>query len=343
MRGGREVLERAHGLGGGAVERATAQMQTTYDALEARGVADRVQIDLGLLRDLGYYSGAILEVYDPALGHILGGGGRYDNLLKRFGVDLPAAGFALYLERVHVAQMEEESQARAGGGAAMSAEVAGSRAKADGPLKIAVPRGSLYGETLDILDAVGVDTSGPRSDSRSLIFETDGMTIVTMRPSDVPTYVEAGAADVGITGKDVLAEQSDRVVYEILDLGFGRCRMVLAGRRGDTRLGEAQRRLGMMRIATKYPRIAEHYFEGTGRQVEVIEVKGSVELAPLIGLGDGIVDLVATGRTLEENDLEVREEILECTARFVANRVAHKLRAAEVDDLTAKLREASAR
>jgi ATP phosphoribosyltransferase len=219
--------------------------------------------------------------------------------------------------------------------------VAASRVKADGPLKLAVPRGALLGETLDILDAVGVDTSGPRSDSRSLIFETGGVTLVTMRPSDVPTYVEAGAADVGITGKDVLLEQADRVVYELLDLGYGRCRMVLAGRRGDASLGEAQRRLGMMRIATKYPRIAERHFEQSGRQVEVIEVKGSVELAPLIGLGDGIVDLVATGRTLEENDLEVREEILECTARFVANRVAHKLRAVEVDTLTAKLREAS--
>jgi ATP phosphoribosyltransferase len=223
----------------------------------------------------------------------------------------------------------------------VSAELSRSLVKADGPLKIAVPRGALYGETLDVLDAVGIDTSGPRSDSRSLIFETDGMTLVTMRPSDVPTYVEAGAADVGITGKDVLLEQADRVVYELLDLGFGRCRMVLAGRRGDTRLGEAQRRLGMMRIATKYPRIAERHFEATGRQIELIEVKGSVELAPLIGLGDGIVDLVATGRTLEENDLEVREEILECTARFVANRVAHKLRATEVDGLTAKLRQAT--
>lgn len=221
------------------------------------------------------------------------------------------------------------------------AGVAGSRAKADGPLKVAVPRGALFGETLDVLDAVGVDTSELRGDSRSLIFETSGITVVTMRPSDVPTYVEAGAADVGITGKDVLLEQADRVVYELADLGYGRCRMVLAGRRGDARLGESQRRLGMMRIATKYPRIAERHFEATGRQVEVIEVKGSIELAPLIGLSDGIVDLVATGRTLEENDLEVREEILECTARFVANRVAHKLRAAEVDDLTARLREAS--
>jgi ATP phosphoribosyltransferase regulatory subunit len=114
LRGGKEVLEQARALGGTAVERATARLGETLEALEGRGAAGRVQIDLGLLRDLGYYSGAILEVYDPALGHVLGGGGRYDGLMKRFGIDLPAAGFALYLERVHVAQMEEESD---GGGA----------------------------------------------------------------------------------------------------------------------------------------------------------------------------------------------------------------------------------
>lgn len=113
LRGGREVLDEARELGGAAVERATARLDETLEALEQRGAADRVRIDLGLLRDLGYYSGAILEVYDPALGHVLGGGGRYDELLKRFGLDLPAAGFALYLERVHVAQMEES---RGGGG-----------------------------------------------------------------------------------------------------------------------------------------------------------------------------------------------------------------------------------
>jgi ATP phosphoribosyltransferase regulatory subunit HisZ len=110
LRGGSEVLDRAREIGGAAVQRAGARLEETYEALDARGVADRVQIDLGLLRDLGYYSGAILEVYDPALGHILGGGGRYDGLLRRFGVDLPAAGFALYLERVHVAQIEEEER-----------------------------------------------------------------------------------------------------------------------------------------------------------------------------------------------------------------------------------------
>jgi ATP phosphoribosyltransferase regulatory subunit len=108
MRGGSEVLDRAHALGGTAVERATSRLQATYESLARRGIADRVQLDLGLLRDLGYYTGAILEVYDPALGHVLGGGGRYDGLLARFGLDLPAAGFALYLERVHIAQAEEE-------------------------------------------------------------------------------------------------------------------------------------------------------------------------------------------------------------------------------------------
>ena len=110
MRGGPEVLDRATDLGGDAVERATGRMRATYQSLAARGVADRVRLDLGLLRDLGYYTGAILEVYDPALGHILGGGGRYDSLLGRFGRELPAVGFALYVERLHVAQTEEERQ-----------------------------------------------------------------------------------------------------------------------------------------------------------------------------------------------------------------------------------------
>jgi ATP phosphoribosyltransferase len=215
------------------------------------------------------------------------------------------------------------------------------RARIGGPLKLAVPRGALFADTVETLDAIGIDVGALRSDSRSLVFESAELTLVTMRPSDVPTYVEAGAADLGITGKDVLMEQHDRIVYEFLDLGYGACRMVLAGRRGDERLGESERRLGAMRIATKYPRTAARYFEQTGHQAEVIEVKGSVELAPLVGLADGIVDLVNTGRTLAENDLEVREEIARCTARLVGNRVTHKLRPDEVDELAERLRRAT--
>ena len=205
------------------------------------------------------------------------------------------------------------------------------------PLRLAVSGGSLFGETLDLLDRIGVDTEALRSDSRALMFPGDEVTVVTMRPSDVPTYVEAGAVDLGITGKDVLMEQHERVVYELLDLGYGGCRMVVATRAGTRVADDLERRLGAIRIATKYPRVAARYFEQSGRQAEVIEVKGSVELAPLSGLADGIVDLTATGRTLEENDLEVREVIAECTARLVANRVAHKMRHEAIDRIVERI------
>jgi ATP phosphoribosyltransferase len=205
-------------------------------------------------------------------------------------------------------------------------------------LTIAVPRGALMRETLDALDSIGIDTAPVRSNDRRLLFGDVG--IVTMRPSDVPTYVEAGAADIGFVGKDVLMEQSERSVFELLDLGYGRCRMVLASVEGEPDPAEeALRRLGVVRVATKYPRIAGAFFERTGRQAEIVEVKGSVELAPLTGLVEAIVDLTASGATLAENRLVVREEIAVATARLIANPVAHKLKAAAIDEVVGRLRE----
>ncbi len=217
-----------------------------------------------------------------------------------------------------------------------------------GRLTIAVPRGALLAETLDALEAIGLDTAAVRGNDRRLLFEEVG--IVTMRPSDVPTYVEAGAADVGITGKDVLREQAlahaaegggSGEVYELADLGYGACRMIVAtvadGPDGDP-MQEALRRLGVVRVATKYPRTAHAYFESTGRQAEIVEVKGSVELAPLTGLAEAIVDLTATGTTLRENGLVVREELFTATARLIANPVAHKLRAAAIDAMVERFR-----
>jgi ATP phosphoribosyltransferase len=204
------------------------------------------------------------------------------------------------------------------------------------PLRIAVPRGALFAGTLDLLDRLGFDTHEVRSNERKLLFAEVG--IVTMRPSDVPTYVEHGSADLGITGKDVLLEQSQRNVYELMDLGYGRCRMVVAAREGGDPISDALRRLGRVRIATKYPRVAARHFAQTGRQAEIVEVKGSVELAPLTGLVDGIVDLTATGRTLDENGLRAVEEIGVCTARLIANPVAHKLKAAEIDEVVEGVR-----
>jgi ATP phosphoribosyltransferase len=213
-------------------------------------------------------------------------------------------------------------------------------------LTIAVPRGALFGGTVDLLAALGLDTEELRSNDRKLLFEDIG--VVTMRPSDVPTYVEAGAADIGVTGKDVLLEQlahepgeRGRDVYELIDLGFGRCTMVLASKAGPDPALESLRRLGVMRVATKYPRIATRYLEETGRQSEIVEVKGSVELAPLTGMVDAIVDLTATGTTLRENNLVEREQIVLCTARLIANPVSHKLKATQMDAVLEQLRALS--
>jgi ATP phosphoribosyltransferase len=202
-------------------------------------------------------------------------------------------------------------------------------------LRIAVPRGALFTPTLALLGRLGIPTAEIETNDRKLLFDDVG--IITMRPSDVPTYVEAGAADLGITGKDVLLEQSERELYELLDLGYGRCTMVLATVAGEDPAAEALRRLGVMRIATKYPRIASRYFLETGRQAEIVEVKGSVELAPLTGLVEGIVDLTASGATLKENGLVVREEIAHSTARLIANPVSHKLKAPAIDELLERL------
>lgn len=232
-------------------------------------------------------------------------------------------------------------------------------------LTVAVPRGALLTGTLDMLDQLGLDTAEMRRNDRKLLFEAVGelaaadpgahrttVSVITMRPSDVPTYVEAGAADLGVTGKDVLLEHAGidgraggRGVYELLDLGYGGCTMVLAtacreNAKGESPAVEALRRLGVMRIATKYPRTALAHMERTGRQAEIVEVKGSVELAPLTGLAEAIVDLTATGTTLRENGLMVREEIVRCTARLIANPVAHKLKAASIENLMERLRAA---
>ena len=211
-------------------------------------------------------------------------------------------------------------------------------------LTIAVPRGALFSGTVVLLAALGLDTEELSSNERKLLFKDIG--VITMRPSDVPTYVEAGAADLGVTGKDVLLEQAPqrpgeggREVYELLDLGYGRCTMVLASKAGPDPALEALRRLGVMRVATKYPRITARYLEETGRQAEIVEVKGSIELAPLTGMVEAIVDLTATGTTLRENNLIVREEIAVCSARLIANPVAHKLKAAVIDDLLQQIRE----
>jgi ATP phosphoribosyltransferase len=207
---------------------------------------------------------------------------------------------------------------------------------ADQRVIAAVPRGTLMGKSLDLLEGIGYDVAEVRENDRKLFFDAQG--IITMRPSDVATYVERGVADIGIVGKDVLMEQADRDLYEVLDLDFGACRMIVAVVEGNEHASDEQlRRRGTLRVATKYPKIAQKHFGQTGRQVELVEVKGSVELAAIAGMADAIVDLTATGITLRENGLVVTEEIVDCTARLIVNPGAYRLKSAEIDRVVEEL------
>lgn len=204
-------------------------------------------------------------------------------------------------------------------------------------MRICVPLGALLEGSIETLAAAGLDTAPLRDAGRRLVVEAaGGVTYITTRPSDVPIYVEAGAADLGIAGVDVLRERAPDVT-QLLDLGFGGCRMVYATLAGDDPTPAALEHLGLVRVATKYVEAATAHFAATGRQVEVVKVNGSVELAPLVGLAHGIVDLVATGRTLRENGLVEREHIFDSSARLIANRVSLSLRGEEIGALVDRI------
>ena len=205
-------------------------------------------------------------------------------------------------------------------------------------ITIALSKGRLAEQALDILEAAGYDVSAGREKSRKLILEDAdaGLRFIMAKPADVPTYVEYGAADLGVVGKDTLLEEG-RDLYEVIDLGFGKCRMCVCGP------GELKGRLDTVpnkRVGTKYPNITRHYFEDVKKEsVEIIKLHGSVELGPLIGLSEVIVDIVESGRTLYENGLDVLETVADISARVVVNRVSMQMKADEIKPMIAKIRE----
>jgi len=205
------------------------------------------------------------------------------------------------------------------------------------PLRFALAQGLLLNEALAALRAIGLDVSRVTPGGRRLVVDGGDIEFVLARPSDIATYVERGAADLAIVGKDILLESGARVV-ELVDLGFGACRFVVAAPRGavDRSLDE-YRHLGTLEVATKYPNVAERHFRERNIAVEIVKVSGSAEVAPLVGLADWIVDLVATGSTLRANDLAVIEEIASSSARLVANPAAYHLRRREIAPLVDRL------
>ncbi len=198
-------------------------------------------------------------------------------------------------------------------------------------LTLALPKGRILEDTLDLLEAGGVRCRHVLADSRRLVHEVPGYRFLVVRSQDVTTYVEHGAADLGVVGKDVLLEQEPDV-YEPLDLGFGYCRLVVAEPR-DVRSRGGAAGWSRVRVATKYPRLAEAHFRKKGVQVELIKLYGSIELAPLVGLADQVVDLVSSGETLRQNGLVEVETILESTCRLIVNRASMKTRTGPVADL----------
>lgn len=206
-----------------------------------------------------------------------------------------------------------------------------------GQIAIALPKGRLLADTLKLFEATGIQGVEGLTESRRLMCEdaTGAYRFLVLRPADIPTYVEYGATDMGVVGKDILLEQ-DRDVYEPLDLKFGKCRLVVA----QPKIPENRGRpvgFSSLRVATKYPNLTERYFTDQGVQVEIIRLSGSIELAPLGGLCERIVDLVTTGRTLQENGLEETEQIATSTARLIVNRAALKTKYREIRELIDRL------
>ncbi len=202
------------------------------------------------------------------------------------------------------------------------------------PLRIALTKGRLEKDTVNALEKIGLDCSEVRNKGRKLILPVGNgeIEVVLSKAADVITYVENGVCDLGVVGKDTIMENGSHF-YEILDLGFGRCKFALACKKGvDFYEGYSSKV-----IASKYPNVAKKYFESRGMDIRVIKIEGSVELAPLLGLSDGIVDIVETGTTLRENGLEVKEFISDISARLICNSASLKLRKKEIEDLAARL------
>jgi ATP phosphoribosyltransferase regulatory subunit len=209
------------------------------------------------------------------------------------------------------------------------------------PLRMAVPKGALFDDSVRLLALAGVETGDLADPGRSLIISAGDIEYIIAKPTDIPVYVAYGGVDVAIAGKDVLVEAGLDVV-ELADLGFGACRFVVAEREdAAVSIEELYRHLGVIRVATKYPRITEQHFAERGVQVELVKLHGNIELAPLIGLADRIVDITATGTTLRENRLRIVEEVLPSTARFIANGASLATDAARVTELADRLAAAA--
>ena len=293
--------------------RALARLNDLYELLKHDGYEKYVSLDLGMLSKYRYYTGIIFRAITYGSGEAVASGGRYDNLVSQFGMDAPAIGMSITVDSLMLALERQELSG------SMKQE------PTQEYITVALAKGRLADKAMEILTKAGYSCEEMKDKStRKLIFtnEEQKMRFFLAKANDVPTYVEYGAADIGIVGKDTILEEG-RKLYEVIDFKMGRCRMCVAGPK------EAKALLGsgkVIRVATKYPAIAKDYFLNVKHQsVEIIKLNGSIELAPIVGLSEVIVDIVETGSTLKENGLEVLEEVAPLSARMVVNQVSMKM------------------
>lgn len=303
--GGVEVLDQVeHMTGNMRVLAAVAYLRRVYTALEQAGFGESVIIDLGLVHEMDYYTGIMFRGYLGGAGAAILAGGRYNALCAKFGRDLPAAGFGIDVERIAETGSEADNR------------------QVRDTIRIALTKGRLEKKTLARMKAAGYDISELESPSRKLIFRLPdtNIEVVLAKAADVITYVEHGVCDLGVVGKDTIMEKGGSF-YEMVDLGFGKCRFALATKKGKTVYGNYRTPV----IATKYPEVTRAFFSRKNMDIETIKIEGSVELAPLLELADAIVDIVETGSTLKENGLEVIEDVAPISARVIVNLASAKM------------------
>ena len=328
LAGSVEVLEKARSLTDNEMAlEAIAILEDIYEGLKGCGCEKYVSFDLGMLSKYDYYTGIIFRAYTFGSGEAIVKGGRYDKLLSHFGRKLPAVGFAIVIDQLMLALNRKEEAAKIHG------------SDENRYLTFALCKGRLAKKTMELFEKIGIHMEEMKvPDTRKLIFVNEELKLrfFLAKGPDIPTYVEYGAADIGVVGSDVILEES-RKMYEVLDLGFGKCRMCVCGPESAREKLESQE---LIRVATKYPNIAKDYFYDKKHQtVEIIKLNGSIELAPLVGLSEVIVDIVETGSTLKENGLKVLEEIRPLSARMVVNRVSMEMERARISKLIREIRE----
>ena len=294
----------------------TAPLQTLSKiiaSIEDPAIRRMLRVDFSVVSDLNYYNGIVFKGFMEGVPTAVLSGGQYDKLMKKMKHSSKAIGFAVYLDMLGVAPDTQNAD--------------------DGMLNVALPKGRLGEKVYDLFEKAGYPCPSIKENNRKLIFENKeaGVRYFWVKPSDVAIYVERGAADIGVAGKDILLEYNPEV-YELLDLGFGKCRMAVAAKKDFCDNGERA-----LRVATKFANIARQHYLSKGRDIDIIHLNGSIEIAPILGLSDVIVDIVETGTTLKENNLDVVETIVPISARLVANKASYQFKNEKIEQLLQSL------